>query len=67
VKDMQAYLLKLRVDAAECALLRYLANDWEKRRLFTKLTKELTAPANEVERTMERSKRASGAADIPPS
>jgi hypothetical protein len=49
MKDMQAHLEKLRADAAECALIRDLATDLEKRALFTRLAEHLNALASEVE------------------
>jgi hypothetical protein len=42
-------LEKLRADAAECALIRDLATDAEKRALFTRLAEHLAALSNEVE------------------
>jgi hypothetical protein len=35
MQDMRAYLEKLRGDAAECALIRDLATDPQKRELFS--------------------------------
>jgi len=49
MKDMKAHLEKLRSDAAECALIRDLATDPQKRALFTRLADHLTALAGEVE------------------
>lgn len=49
MKDMEAQLEKLRADAAECALIRDLATDPEKRALFTRLAEHLTALSSEVE------------------
>jgi hypothetical protein len=49
MKDMQAHLEKLRTDAAECALIRDLATDPEKRDLFTRLAEHLATLASEVE------------------
>ena len=49
MKDMQAHLEKLRADAAECALIRDLATDLEKRALFTRLAEHLATLASEVE------------------
>jgi hypothetical protein len=47
MKDMKAQLEKLRVGAAECALIRDLATDAAKRELFTRL-----ADTREVERAI---------------
>lgn len=49
MKDMKAHLEKLRADAAECALIRDLATDPEKRQLFTRLAEHLSVLASEVE------------------
>lgn len=52
MKDMQASLEKLRVDAAEAALIRDLARDTRKRELYGRLADHLAALAAEVERAM---------------
>ena len=49
MKDMEAHLEKLRADAAECALIRDLATDPQKRSLFTRLAEHLATLASEVE------------------
>jgi hypothetical protein len=49
MNDMEARLEKLRVDAAECALIPDLANDPQKRALFTRLAEHLANLANDVE------------------
>ena len=49
MQDMKAHLEKLRADAAECALIRDLATDPQKRALFTRLTEHLSTLAAEVE------------------
>ncbi len=41
MQDMKAHLEKLRADAAECALIRDLATDPQKRALFTRLAEHL--------------------------
>ncbi|WP_315776772.1 MULTISPECIES: hypothetical protein [unclassified Bradyrhizobium] len=41
---------KLRADAAECALIRDLATDGDKRELFARLAEHLSMLAAEVER-----------------
>jgi hypothetical protein len=52
MKDLQAHLEKLRVDAAECARIRDLADSASKRELFGRLAEHLTALAADVERAM---------------
>jgi hypothetical protein len=54
VKDYQAQLEKLRRDAAECAAIRDLAEDEEKRELFGRLASHLIILANQVELAMLR-------------
>jgi hypothetical protein len=49
MQDMKAHLEKLRADAAECALIRDLATDTQKRELFTRLADHLSTLASEVE------------------
>ena len=52
---MQDYLMrveKLRQDAAECARVRDLATDQEKRELFGRLASHLTLLADQVEMAM---------------
>jgi hypothetical protein len=49
MQDIKAHLEKLRADAAECALIRDLATDTEKRALFTRLADHLSGLASEVE------------------
>ena len=49
MEDMKAHLEKLRADAAECALIRDLATDAEKRELFTRLAEHLSMLASQVE------------------
>ena len=52
MKDIGAHLEKLRADAAECALIRDLATDPQKRALFTRLAEHLATLASEVEATI---------------
>jgi len=59
MQDMQAHLEKLRTDAAECALIRDLATDPQKRELFSRLAEHLATLAREVEAAIA-SKLASG-------
>ncbi|WP_177243518.1 hypothetical protein [Bradyrhizobium sp. Gha] len=49
MKDMQARLEKLKRDAAECALIRDLASDPKKRKLFARLAEQLAVLAAAVE------------------
>jgi hypothetical protein len=49
MQDMKAHLEKLRTDAAECALIRDLATDPDKRELFTRLADHLATLAGEIE------------------
>jgi CHASE3 domain sensor protein len=59
MQDMKAHLEKLRADAAECALIRDLATDPQKRELFTRLAEHLSILAAEVEAAIA-AKRAGG-------
>ena len=54
MQDMKAHLEKLHADAAECALIRDLATDPEKRALFTRLAEHLSGLAGEVEAAIAR-------------
>jgi hypothetical protein len=56
MKDMQAHLEKLRVQVAECELIRDLATDKAKRELFDKLAAHHRALASEVERAITEAK-----------
>ena len=59
MKDYQAALEKLRVDAAECRLICDLATDPKKRETFDRLALHLTSLADQVEIAMiEASKTA---------
>jgi hypothetical protein len=49
MKDYLARVEKLRKDAAECALIRDLATDQDKRELFDGLASHLTVLADQVE------------------
>jgi hypothetical protein len=57
MKDMQARLEKLRTEAAECALIRDLATDRQKRDLFSRLADHLATLATEVEAAIAHAKR----------
>jgi hypothetical protein len=52
MRDYRASLEKLRKDAAECALIRDLANDPAKRELYDRLHEHLNRLAGEVEMAM---------------
>ena len=52
MKDMQLHLDKLRMQAAECEMIRDLATDKMKRKLFAKLAQHFKVLAAEVERAM---------------
>ena len=49
MRDLEAKLEKLRVDAADCDLISKLATDRAKRELFARLSRQLLAMAAEVE------------------
>jgi hypothetical protein len=49
MKDFQAQIEKLRKDAAECASIRDLATDKDKREMFDRLANHLTVLADQVE------------------
>ncbi|WP_198964470.1 hypothetical protein [Bradyrhizobium sp. C9] len=53
MKDMQAHLEKLRVEAEECELISRLATNKAKKELFAKLAAHHRTLADEVERTMK--------------
>jgi uncharacterized protein YdcH (DUF465 family) len=55
MKDMQAHLDKLRVEAEECKLISQLATNPTKKALFAKLAAHHRTLADEVERTMNSS------------
>ena len=58
VKDYQASIEKLRIEAAEAALIRDLATDPAKREMFNRLHEHLSRLADEVEHAMQTSARA---------
>ncbi len=59
MKDYQGQLEKLRIDAAECALIRDLATDIAKRELFDQLASHLSMLADQVEMEIHSRKTAS--------
>jgi hypothetical protein len=52
MKDMQAHLEKLRVQASECELIRDLAMDPEKRALFDRLATQFRMMIADLERAV---------------
>ena len=52
MKDMKTHLERLRVQMAECELIRDLATDNQKRELFDKLAQHFKALAAELERAI---------------
>ena len=50
MKDIEAHLEKVRANAAECALIRNLATDPQKKQMYMRLADHLTSLAAEVER-----------------
>jgi len=52
MKDMQAHLEKLRVQASECELIRDLATDKDKRALFDRLARQFKVMIGDLERTL---------------
>ncbi|MCC8968461.1 hypothetical protein H8A95_40815 [Bradyrhizobium sp. Pear76] len=56
MKDMQAYLEKLRVEAEECELISKLATNQTKKDLFARLAAHHRTLAAEVEKAMGESR-----------
>ena len=54
MQDMLAHLEKLRVQIAECEMIRDLATDPAKRELFTKLAEHYKVLAAEVQRAIDK-------------
>ncbi|HET7888244.1 MAG TPA: hypothetical protein VFL62_18635 [Bradyrhizobium sp.] len=52
MKDMKAHLEKLRVQIAECEIIRDLATDRKKRELFGRLAEHHKVLAGEIERAI---------------
>jgi hypothetical protein len=50
MKDMRTHLEKLRVQAAECEMIRDLATDKGKREMFDRLAQHFKVLAGELER-----------------
>jgi len=49
MKDMREHLEKIRVQIAECEMIRDLATDRRKRELFTRLAQHYKILAGEIE------------------
>jgi len=60
MKDYLAQLEKLRKDAAECALIRDLATDKDKRDMFDRIARHLSVLADQVELAMMQRKTGTG-------
>jgi hypothetical protein len=54
MQDMQAQLEKLRVQVAECEMIRDLATDPAKRELFARLAEHFKVLVAEIENVMAR-------------
>ena len=52
MRDMQAYLEKLRIQVAECEMIRDLATDPQKRELFARFDEHHKFPGAEIERVI---------------
>jgi hypothetical protein len=52
MKDMEAQLEKLQLDAEDCTLISRLTTDPKKQELFARLAKHLATLASEVERAI---------------
>jgi len=52
MKDMQAHLERLRVQIADCEMIRDLATDRKKRELFARLAEHFKVLAREIEKAM---------------
>jgi hypothetical protein len=52
VKDYQEHLERLRKEAAECALIRDLATDKQKREMFDRICNHLSVLAHQIEMAM---------------
>ena len=53
MKDMQAYLEKLRVQMSECEKIRDLATDPAKHELFARLAAHFKVLAGEIEKAVD--------------
>ena len=52
MKDIQAHLEKLRVQIAECEMIRDLATDPKKRELFARLAEHFKVLMTEIEKAV---------------
>jgi hypothetical protein len=57
MKDMREHLEKLRIQIAECEMIRDLATDPKKRELFARLAEHHNVLAAEIERAISESKQ----------
>ena len=57
MKDMQQQLEKLRVQEAECEIIRDLATNPKKKELFARLAEHHKTLAAQIERTITESKK----------
>jgi len=56
MQDMHAHLEKLRIQVAECEIIRDLATDKAKRELFARLAEHFRVLVSEVERAVAAAK-----------
>jgi hypothetical protein len=54
MKDMQEHLERLRVQVAECEMIRDLATDKAKREMFAKLAEHFKLLADELEKEIAK-------------
>jgi hypothetical protein len=54
MKDIRQHLEKLRVQTAECEMIRDLATDFEKRNMFARLAEHFRTLAGELETELAR-------------
>ena len=66
MKDIAAYLEKLRAQTAECELIRDLATDRSKREVFAKLALHFKTLADELEQAMKAPTEINSIPEIPP-
>jgi len=57
MKDMQQQLEKLRVQVAECEIIRDLATNPKKKELFARLVEQHKTLVDQIERAMIESKK----------
>jgi hypothetical protein len=54
MKDLQAHLERLRLQTAECEMIRDLATDMAKREMFAKLAEHFKLLADELEKEITK-------------